>query len=67
MKDLFQLYADTFSAASKEYPSSEQVWTDITSATSLRRGAAKAIGMMISGGCDLFLGHTPEMRVRFVE
>ncbi|KAF4695033.1 hypothetical protein FOZ60_006155 [Perkinsus olseni] len=67
LKDLVQLYAETFAAASKEYPSSAQVMDDISSRNSLRRGAAKAIGMMISGGCDLFLGHTPEMNKRFVE
>lgn len=49
MKELFQVYAETFAAASEEYPSSEQVMDDITSRDSLRRGAAKAIGMMIGG------------------
>ncbi|EER11095.1 conserved hypothetical protein [Perkinsus marinus ATCC 50983] len=67
MKELFQVYAETFAAASEEYPSSEQVMDDITSRDSLRRGAAKAIGMMIGGGCDPFLGHTAEMHTRFVE
>ncbi|KAF4732800.1 hypothetical protein FOZ62_000918 [Perkinsus olseni] len=67
LKDLVHLYAETFAAASKEYPSSAQVMDDISSRNSLRRGAAKAIGMMISGGCDLFLRHTPEMNKRFVE